>query len=382
MQTFFQWIISEARQAEVNPSILKAYDFEFKQQLQDLIQRTDDPELQQQFSRMLDCPIRDSSGLCRDFSEYILAALIKNGIHHRYDIESAMSYVIEKMLMDRSLKTGQTRSTLFGSFDSERDYIPGTNPLQARFFMFLQNAVANIRAGRIPRLANTERRPQGTLSIGQGRQKDDIGGVVSPDQIAARSSSHDELDLLIKDIRSLLQRKEAAYGLPLADFFTDMMTGMRNAEQRKKYGETKSKSTRQVIVQTIKDYAESSGNFALLQMLQRFEDFNPTKPSERKRKSKKTPKPNLPPKQKDFASIIAVMEKLGRPVGTADLGKYRRRWLDYPPRDPDSPHRNRLDATLEAMVDDDVLVRSPTGRGGYIYSPGPQFEKYREPVAA
>ena len=382
MQTFFQWIITEARQPQVDPSILKAYDFEFKRQLQDLIQRSEDPELRQTFLQMLDCPVRDSSGRCRDFSEYILAALVKNGIHHRYDIEAAMSYVIEKMLMDRSIKTGQTRSTLFGGFDSERDYIPGTNPLQARFLKFVQNAVANIRAGRIPRLANNERRQQGTLSIGQGRQKDAIGGIVSPDEIAARSSSDDDLQTLLGDIRSLLQTKEAAYGLPLADFFTDMMNGMRNAEQRKKYGEAAAKKTRQVIIQTIKDYAESSGNFALLQMLKRFEDFNPTQPAERKRKPKKTKKPSLPPKIKDYASIVALIEKLGRPVGSADLGKYRRRWLDYPPRDPNSHHRNRLDATLEAMVDEDVLVRSPTGRGGYMYSPGPEFDKYREPVAA
>ena len=382
MQTFFHWLIQEARQPEVDQSILKAYEFEFKRQLQNLIRRTDDPELQQQFSRMLDCPVVDSNGRCRDFSEYILAALVKNGIHHRYDVESAMSYVLEKMLMDRSLKTGQTRSTLFGGFDAERDYIPGTNPLQARFLKFVQNAVANIRAGRIPRLANNERRRQGTLSIGQGRQKDAIGGVVSPDEIATRSSSDGDLQTLLGDIRSLLQRKEAAYGLPLADFFDDMMGGMRNAEQRKKYGETAAKKTRQVIIQTIKDYAESSGNFALLQMLKRFEDYNPTQPAERKRKPKKTEKPNLPPKVKDYASIVALIEKLGRPVGTADLGKYRRRWLDYAPRDPDSHHKNRLDATLEAMVDEDVLVRSPTGRGGYMYSPGPQFEKFREPVAA
>ena len=382
MQTFLNWIIAEARQPEVDRSILKGYEIEFKRQLQDLIQRTEDPELRQTFLQMLDCPVRDSSGRCRDFSEYILAALVRNGIHHKYDIEAAMNYILEKMLMDRSVATGNERPTLFGSFNFDRDFDPHSNPLQARFLTFLANAVRNIRAGRIPRLSKTGQSPSGTLSIGQGRQREDMAGVVSPDEIAARSSSHDELELLVKDIRGVLQRKEGAYGLPLVSFFNDMMGGMRNAEQRKKYGETKSKNTRQVIIQTIRDYAESSGNFALLQMLKRFEDYNPTQPAERKRKPEKTPKSQLPPKQRDFASIIAVIEKLGRPVGTADLGKYRRRWLDYAPRDPDSHHRNRLDATLEAMVDEDVLVRSPTGRGGYVYSPGPQFDRYREPVAA
>ena len=86
MQTFMQWIISEARQPHVDPSILQGYEFEFKRQLQQLIQRTEDPELKQTFLQMLDCPVVDSSGRCRDFSEYILGALIKNGIHHRFDI--------------------------------------------------------------------------------------------------------------------------------------------------------------------------------------------------------------------------------------------------------------------------------------------------------
>ena len=382
MQTFFEWIINEARQPLVDPSILQGYEWEFRRQLEQLIQRTEDPELKQQFQKMLDCPITDSSGRCRDFSEYILGALIKNGIHHKNDIEAAMNYVLEKMLMDRSVATGNERPTLFGNFDANRDYIPGTNPLQARFFKFLQNAIANIKSGRIPRLANTVRR-QGILSLGQGRQRDDdFGSTVSPDQIAARSSSHDELDLLLKDIRTLLQRKEPAYGLPLVSFFDDMMNGVRNVEQRRKYGETTSKNARQVIVQTLGDYAKSSNNFALIQMLQKFQDFNPNKPEEPKRKPQKTPKPILSPKVKDYASIVSLIEKLGRPVGTADLGRYRRRWLDYPPRDASSGHRNRLDATLEAMIDDGVLIRKPTGRGGYEYSPGPNFDQYREPVAA
>lgn len=382
MQTFFEWIINEVRQPLVDPSILQGYEWEFRRQLNDLIQRTEDPELRQTFLQMLDCPITDSSGRCRDFSEYILATLLKNGIHHRYDVESALGYVMEKMLMDRSLTSGKERATLFGGFDTNRDFIHGTNPLLARFIEYLKNAVANIRAGRIPRLSKTGHRAPGTISIGVGRQPDDLTGVVSPDQIAARSSGHDELQALLKDICTLLQRKEAAYGLPLVTFFGDMMNGMRNAEQRRKYGETASKSIRQIIVQTIRDFAEDSGNFALLQMLKGFEDFNPAKRAEPKRTPQKTPKPILAPQVKDYASIVSLIEKLGRPVGTADLGRYRRRWLDYPPRDPDSHHRNRLDDTLEKMVDEYILVRKPTGRGGYEYFPGPQFDRYKEPVAA
>ena len=93
-------------------------------------------------------------------------------------------------------------------------------------------------------------------------------------------------------------------------------------------------------------------------------------------------KAKLPPRERDYASISTLIKQLGRPVGTADLGRYRRRWLDYPPRDEDSPHCNRLDATLEAMISDGVLVKTPTERGGYVYSPGAEFERYAERSAA
>src|SRR5688500_10194516 len=111
MQTFLQWLIQEARQPHVDPSILNGYEWEFKRQLQQLIQKTEDPQLKERFRQMLDCPVVDSSGRCREFSEYILSALIKNRIHDRYDIESALGYVMEKMLMDRSLTSGEERAT-------------------------------------------------------------------------------------------------------------------------------------------------------------------------------------------------------------------------------------------------------------------------------
>jgi hypothetical protein len=221
------------------------------------------------------------------------------------------------------------------------------------------------------------------VSIAPGRQRDDeLAGAVPADRIAARPSGHNELQSLLTDIRMLLQRKEPAYGLPLVALFNDMMSGMRSAEQRRRYGDRKAKAARQVIVQTIKSYAASSGNYALMNMLQRFDDFDATKPMPPRRKPQKSVRPKLPPKERDYASIASLIKKLDRPVSTADLGRYRRRWLDYQPRDLDSPYRNRLDATLAAMVEDGVLIRRPTGRGGYMYSPGAEFDRYRELVAA
>lgn len=385
-QDFWGWLqqqnqLNEARQPFVSPTVLQGYENEFRRQLDNLIQRTDDPQLRQQFEKMRDCPITDRQGRCRDFSEYIVSTLVRQGVHHRYDVEAALGYVLEKMFLDKSVTTSQPRATLFGGFDEKRPYQPGENPLQARFLTFLSNAVRNITAGRIPRLSNIQKRPAGTLSIGAGRA-DKESGFASPDEIAAPSSSQRGLDELLGDIRGLLSRQEGQYDLPLVDLFNDMMAGMRTAEQRRKYGDRATKFSRELILQTIERYARATDNHALLKLLRRFEDYNPAKPMEPPRQVQKIKEPKLPPKQKDFASIIQVIEKLGRPVGTADLGKYRRRWLDYAPRDPHSPYKNRLDATLAAMVDEGVLVRTPTGRGGYLYSPGPNFEQYRKPVAA
>ena len=137
MIDFATWLLlREARQEFVPPSVLQGYDMEFKQALNNLIQRTEDPVLKDKFKQMLDCPIRDSRGNCRGFGEYVLSALVKNGIHQRYDIEAALSYRFQQMLMDRSF-SGQPRTTLFSGFDPTRPYGIDENPLIGRFFSFL-----------------------------------------------------------------------------------------------------------------------------------------------------------------------------------------------------------------------------------------------------
>jgi hypothetical protein len=68
-------------------------------------------------------------------------------------------------------------------------------------------------------------------------------------------------------------------------------------------------------------------------------------------------------------------------VGTADLGRFRRHWLEYPPRDPSSGFRNRLEEVLAAMVRDGVLKAVQTRNGATVYERGPAFEQYRQGVA-
>src|SRR5207244_627726 len=144
------------------------------------------------------------------------------------------------------------------------------NPLQARFLTFLDYAVRNVARGKIPRLANVERRPEGTVSIGQGRWRpgEEAGGV-SPDEIAARPDADADVGEMIADIEALLRKKERASGLPLTDLFRATLGGMAVHQQRTRFGDRPARAGRDAITRTIEDYARSSGNAALLHLLAR-----------------------------------------------------------------------------------------------------------------
>ena len=60
-----------------------------------------------------------------------------------------------------------------------------------------------------------------------------------------------------------------------------------------------------------------------------------------------------------------MIERSGRQANLAVLGNQRRRWLERSPRDPNSPHPNRLIDVLSKMVADGVLVKR-----GAKYVPG------------
>jgi hypothetical protein len=179
MTDFLGWLL-EGRQAYVPPGVLAGYEQAFRDELVRLIQRIENPALKAHFTAMLDCPVRDSRGGCQSFTNHIVGALIRNGIHRTSDIEAALGYVVEKMLMPVT-DNGEPRNTVFGGFEERPDQSADFNPLQARFLQFLQFAVNNLRKNKILRVANVERRPQGTVSIGRGRSKDDdTAGEISP----------------------------------------------------------------------------------------------------------------------------------------------------------------------------------------------------------
>jgi len=373
MMDFWEWLQCETWQELVPAEVLQGYEAEFRQQLQKLIQRTRDPDLRDQLRAMLDCPVRDRRGGCRGFAEYILSALLRHGIHERYDIEAALAYVAEKMLMATG-SSGKSRTTLFGGFE-ERPHGSGFNPLQARFMSFLQFAVNNIIRGRIPRLSKVERRPQGTVSIGQGRTG--AGSTVSPEAIPARRSGEADVAEMIEDLIILLRQKERAYPLSLVDIFRAILAGQNTEELRRRYGDRRARLARQAIRQTVEEYGRSTGNYSLLSQLRRLQEPGL---SARATKTGKVTVSRLPEKDRDYASIVSVIDRFDRPVGTADLGKYRRRWLDYPPRNPLAGHRNRLEEVLDKMVRDSVLRAIRTAKGATVYSPGPNYEQFRHLV--
>jgi hypothetical protein len=371
---FWGWLIGEARRTEIEPAVLHGYDLAFKDELRRLIARTANPALRAKLEKMLDCPVRDRTGQCREFAEYIYAALLKNGIHHAYDLESALQYVVQKMLISRSEATGAEKGNLFTGFTERPGETPNFNPLQVRFMAFLHSAIRNIRKGRVPRLLSVERRPPGTVSIGQGRHKaGDPSTGISPDAIAARPSPEPELDELIGDIEALLRRKEASYGFPLVALFRAMTSGKNTEEQRAIFGDRPTRSARAIIVQTIRDYAEETGNYRLLHLLRHFEGIRSNTP----KAQEKVKRPRMSDKERDYRSIVNVIARFDRPVGSADLGRFRRHWLEYPPRDASSGHRNRLDEVLAAMVRDGVLQATRTKAGASVYSPGANFDQYR-----
>lgn len=133
---------------------------------------------------------------------------------------------------------------------------------------------------------------------------------------------------------------------------------------------------RDILKQTVAKYAESTGNYTLLNLLQRYAGFQGNKPMRAARMAPRVVKPVLTDQQRDYGSIISVLDKLGgRPAGTADLGKYRRRWLEYPPRDAASGHRNRLAEVLAKMVQDGVAQGNQDDEWGVGVLAGAELRK-------
>lgn len=354
MVCFRDWFWLQERSL-VDPAVVASYERAFQQGLEGLITRTQDPALRQAFSAMR------SFG----FTNYIVGALARNGVHQQYDIEDCLQRIVFRMLSPVG-ERGTGRSSLF-DIDLNRTYdLQRGNPLEARFKTFLIHELRNITMGRIPALRLTHR--PGSFSIGYSQDQ----AMVSPDEIPDQGV--DDNQEMINDITALL-RPRSTPQMPLVDLFQSIIAGEGTRIQRARFGHDRADQGRQLIVQIIRQYAYQTQNWQLLRLLNRFQDFDATQPDPRRpAPAPKPPKPKYPPDEQDYRSIVDVIERSGRKANLAQLGHYRRRWLERAPRDPSSAHANRLADVLARMTTDGVLQKQ-----GARYIPGPNYFSFLAP---
>ncbi len=367
MVAFAEWLFQEEREI-IDRAVIAGYDRAFLQGLDGLIQRTRDPVLRNTFEKMRQCNIKTSSGSCVSFGNYLVGALIRHNVHQHSDPEQALNYMAFRLLSPVG-ERGNRKGTLW-DFDEDRPYAPGDNPLEARFKTFVMNDIRSLCGHKMRSLRNLDR-PKGTVSITPGRTKDDPQAGVGAGEIPGRQSDGEAE--LIADIMGLLQRQSTPE-MPLVDLLRSIMSGTGLANQRKTFGHTFADRGRKIIVKTIEDYAYRTENWSLLRLLDRIRNPEPATP----RPPKAPPKPEMPREERLFRSIVDVMEKHGRKVGSAILGKVRRRWVERD--DPSGNHPNLLSAVLAAMTAAGVIERK-----GLHYVPGRNYERYLPaalPVAA
>jgi len=352
MVSFANWLRLDERSL-VDPSVLESYERAFRKGLETLIQRTHDPQLRRAFEALRQFR----------FAAYIFGALVRHGLHQQYDIEDCLQRIVFRMLSPVG-ERGLPRQGLF-DVDLNRPYDLATNPLEARFKTFLNHDLRSIGMGRIPALRRTER--PASLSIGRGRGDP---GVISAEEIPDRPTGNEEE--LMNDIAALL-RQNSTPELPLLDLFHSIIAGEGTRVQRSRFGRRTSDAGRKRIMELIRQYAQRTGNWSLLRLASRFEDFDATKPDTRVQSTRlaKPVKPKYPPDEQDYRSVVDVIERSGRAANLAILGRLRRRWLERPPRDPNSPHANRLTDVLARMIGDGVLSKT-----GAKFIPGPNYTSY------
>ena len=116
---------------------------------------------------------------------------------------------------------------------------------------------------------------------------------------------------------------------------------------------------------------QQTGNWSLLHLIDRIQNPDAFAPARQQPPQPRQPKPDLSPDERDYRSVVDVLEKNNRSVSMAVLGKVRRRWLERQPRDPSSRHPNRLADVLARMVADGVLLKQ-----GTRYVPGPNYARF------
>ncbi len=267
MIAFRDWLFLEERSL-VDPSVLDSYEKAFQQRLEDLIRRTKAPDLRRAFEDMRQCPIKSMDGRCSRFVDYIVSALVKQGCHRQYDIEGALQRIVFKMIGDKG-ERGLPHKGVF-DFDESRPYnLRLGNPVQVVFKKFLSNEIRAISMGCIPSIRTIQR--PGRLSIGQGRED---AGMISPDDIPNRPQSDDTE--LMNDLLELL-RKQSTPNLNLVDLFFSILDKEGPEVQSRRFDMSQVATGRRMIVQTIQQYAQTTQNWHLMRLLDRFRERYPNR---------------------------------------------------------------------------------------------------------
>jgi hypothetical protein len=367
MVAFREWLLWEERQV-VDPAVLAGYDYAFNAELEKLIQRTRNLPLRRTLEGMRDCPVRTKSGRCTGWADYILGGLLRH-CPKKVDPEQGLNHIAFRMLSSVG-EGGQPKKNLF-DFDTERIYdLERGNPLEARFKTFLINDLRNICAGRIRRITQTQRSP-GTVSITPARRRgDEPPGYIPAEQIPGPSDAGEHE--MLADIVDLL-RSQSTPQMPLAALFQAILDGIGTREQRRRFGRNTTDQGRKIIYDTLVQYAKTTGNLHLQNLLTKFKDFDARKPDAPKKPKPPKPLLALPPQERAFRSMIQVMERYGRRASMAVFGSQRSRWLERPSTDP--AHKTRLHQVLDQMVKAGVLAKQ-----GAVYVPGANYEEYLTPV--
>ena len=261
MVAFREWLLlSEV--SLIDPSVLNSYEQAFQQKLEELIQRTQNPELRRAFEAMRTCPIKSMNGRCSRFIDYIVGAIVKQGLHHQFDLEGVLQRIIYKMLGTKG-ERGLPHKGLFDFDESRPINLKLGNPLQPMFKKYLSNEIRSIGMGCVPALRTIQR--PGRLSIGQSSNDP---GTISPDDIQGRAQRDDPE--MMSDLIELLRRQSTPQ-MDLVDLFQSMMSGEKSPVRNSRFGPNQAAEGRRQIVQTIERYAYQTQNFGLLRLLDRFQ---------------------------------------------------------------------------------------------------------------
>jgi hypothetical protein len=265
MWRFSEWLLAEERSL-VDPSVLDSYEQAFQQKLEELIQRTKAPDLRQAFEDMRRCPIKSMDGRCSRFVDYVVSALVKSGCNRQYDVEGSLQRIVFKMI-GKTGERGLPHKGVF-DFDESRPYnLRLGNPVQVMFKKYVSNEIRAISMGCIPSIRTIQR--PGRFSIGQGSED---AGMVSPNDIPDRRQSHEPE--MMNDLIELL-RKHSTPNLHLVDLFYSILDKEGPGVQSTRFGTSQVARGKLMIVKIIEQYAQSTQNWHMLRLLDRFRERFP-----------------------------------------------------------------------------------------------------------